>query len=153
MINQDDFEILDPLPNPPNIWAEIRLFFDCDLPVEPLADLIHLPAADARCRLNTRINPITHTRNAGYWSYHTSKECTFEDERILKQLYDALKEHQAEFEEVMQQYSPCEMHIIIYVEIDEINAFSGIHLWPEFIERLNFFHACVDLVVEEKPTL
>ena len=153
MINQDDFEILDPLPNPPNIWAEIRLFFDCDLPIEPLSDIIHLPAADARCRLNTRINPITHTRNAGYWFYHTSKECTFEDGVIVKQLYDALTEHQAEFEEAMHQYSPSQMHIVIYVEIDEINAFSGIHLWPEFIERLNFFHACVDLVVEEKPSL
>ena len=80
MINQDDFEILDPLPKPPNIWAEILLVFDCDLPVEPLSDLIHLPVAAARCRLNTRINPITHTRNPGYWSYKTPKKRTFEDE-------------------------------------------------------------------------
>lgn len=56
--------------------------------------------------------------------------------------------HTAEFEKVIQRYTPCELFVRIYVAVQQEGEFPAIRIDPVLLSTLSSLNAYIDIIVE-----
>lgn len=144
--------VIDPadLPIPPIIYAEIVLCFDYDFPVSVLNGILGIQATSLKRQSETRINPITHFPNPGYWEYSTKKFTAFDFdcEPLFALLQDLLSTLTPNFEQAFAQYPPNDFFVRIYVEAQQKNEFPAIRFAPQLLSTMTALNATLDIIVE-----
>lgn len=142
--------VIDPadLPVPPVIYAEIVLCFDYDFPVSVLNGILGIQATGLKRQCETRINPITHLPNPGYWEYRTKEFSSFDCDPLFALLQDLLSELTSNLEQVFVQYLPSDFFVRIYVEVQQENEFPAIRVTPQLLSTMTALNASLDIIVE-----
>ena len=134
--------------DPPIQYGEITFCFDWDFPVEPLNQQIGLEAAEMKRQKETRVNPQTQKKNPGYWTYLTPKFLTYEGGLLFGYLKAIFAEYGKRFEQVLQTYKPCGMHVNIVCLIQHEDEYPVLRMGPELLALLSSFPATVDIIIE-----
>lgn len=142
-----NFEVV-PLDTPPSLYAEIVLCFDYDFPMQEIEETLKLKAKEAKQWSETRINPITHVHNPGFWEYRTEDISSFDVDDLFDILHDLLASHMLEFQRVIQKYTPTDVILRIYVKLRQEGAFPAIRLDRHLLEAVLALNAYVDIVLD-----
>lgn len=142
------FKTCDYHPIAPVVYAEISVCFDCDFPMDSLNELIGLQAAEMKRQSETRVNPLTHEQNPGYWSYNTERFSSFDCEQFFSSLNQLLMKHAQGFRQAIEQHPPGGLYIFIYVAVQQEDQYPAIRLSPQLLSTISSLNAFLDIVVE-----
>lgn len=146
------FQVVPSVPMKPVIFARICLCFDCDFQMDSLNDLIGLQATDVKLQSETRINPLTHKQNPGYWAYYTKRFSTFDCAPFLMSLNQLLISHAQGFRRALEQHQPGEIYIYIRVLVQQEDQYPSIRLTPQLLSTVLSLNAFLDIIVENDYT-
>lgn len=142
------YQIVTPIPVAPIISARIHLCFDCDFPMDSLNELIGLQAAEMKRQSKTRINPLTHKQNPGYWSYYTERVSSFDCAPFFSSLNRMLMAHAQGLRQAIEQHQPGEIYICIQVLVQQEDEYPSIRLSPQLLSTISSLNAFLDIIVE-----
>ena len=125
------------------IYAQMHLIFDNDFDVFSISERVSLEPSDCRSRRDTRISPLTHEYNPGYWTLETEEK----NEQDLKAVLDDLLTKISGKVEAIKKI--CEENGGI-VKFDVVPAFSAkrkpaLYFERDFLDIVHFLNATVEI--------
>lgn len=148
-MNKEDHLILDPLPIPPVIFAELTFCFEHELPIEELDEVMGLQAFEAVPYQKTRISPITKQKNPGYWTFRTKSIQTFNCDEIFSLVENLVSVHCNGIKNALTKYSMSEFLVTIYITSQQKGDYPSIRISPERMTFFSTWNICLDIIIDE----
>lgn len=134
----------------PTLWWEVCICFDWDYPVEEMNQVFGVTAARLCRQSRTRINPLTHEKNPGYWQYDSDKIRSFDCDPAFDTLHEFICAHQDVLQKMFCRYHASNIFLRIRVRVNGENQYPAIRLPRNLMEDAISIHALIDIEIENE---
>ena len=127
----------------PEMYIEMSLIFDNDYNVYKISEFLGIEPTDAKCKNETRINPISKDHNPGYWTLQSNIFFDFDIKQVVEDIVNKINDKIDSIVEICKNnQGEVKFDLVAYFYPNETPA---IYFEKEFLELVHKLNAEIDM--------